>query len=132
MPVDAIQWRVSVGMGNAGRVCPTKWRRQLHLVKPTMEGLCYQLMVSMAAVVLPLFFILDAGPTGQSMFLIWRNSVWGNNACSLVQKWCIRICPWGREGGGLVVQSIFTYTACDYVYIYSDMFINDEFLYIYS
>ena len=61
MPVDAIQWRLSVGMGNASRVCPTKWRRKLHLVKPTMEGFCYQLMVSMATVVLPLLFTLDKG-----------------------------------------------------------------------
>ena len=75
MPVDAIQWRVhvSVGMRNAGRVCPTKWRRKLHLVKPTMEGLCFQLMVSMATVVLPLLFILDDGPPGQSKSIIWNS-----------------------------------------------------------
>ena len=73
MPVDAIQWKVSVGMGNAGRVCPAKWRRKLHLVKPTMEGLCYQLMVSMATVGLPLLFILDDGPPRQGKSII-RNS----------------------------------------------------------
>jgi len=59
-----------VGMGNAGRVCPTKFRRKLHLVKPTMDGFCYWLMVSMATVVLPLLFILDKGPPGQSESLV--------------------------------------------------------------
>ena len=57
-------------MGNAGRVCPTKWRRKLHLVKPTVDGLCFQLIVSMATVVLPLLFLLDEGPPGQSKSLV--------------------------------------------------------------
>ena len=64
-----------MGMGNASRVCPAKWRRKLQLVKPTMGGLCYRLMVSMATVVLPLFFLLDEGPPGLSKSVMYKNNI---------------------------------------------------------
>jgi len=38
--------------------------------KPTMDGFCYWLMVSMATVVLPFLFLLDRGPPGQSKSLV--------------------------------------------------------------
>ena len=63
-----------MGIGNASRVCPAKWRRKLQLVKPTMEGLCYELMFSMATVIVPLLFLIDEGPPGQSKSVFQRNS----------------------------------------------------------
>ena len=80
-----------MGMGNAGRVCPTKWRRKLHLVKPTMDGFCYQLMVSMATVVLPLLFLLDEGPPGKS------------------KSYCMCL-NWGA--GGIVQTTALCYASC--------------------
>ena len=67
MPIDAIQWRVSVGMGNASRVCPTKPR--CNVVKPTVEGLFHMLMVTIAMRILPLLVLIDDGPPGHSKSL---------------------------------------------------------------
>ena len=59
MPVDAIQWRVSVGMGNASRVCPTKPR--CNVVEPTVEGLFHMLMVTMKTGIVSLLVLIDKG-----------------------------------------------------------------------
>ena len=103
-------------MGNAGRVCPTKWRRKLHLVKPTMEGLCFRLMVSMAAVVLPLLFLLDKGPPGQSKSLVSMFLatllIGGTRRCAQEGGHVV-----GRQGStvgrcGIIVDKPATYIHC--------------------
>ena len=64
MPIDAIQWRVSVGMGNASRVCPTKPRS--NVVEPTVEGLFHTLIVTIATGIVSLLVLIDEGPPWHS------------------------------------------------------------------